>query len=186
MVVAQRAQCRRDHVRRVAPGERLDRGPPHAPTGVAEEAEQRIGIAGGSASARTAAARSRTSGSRLRKLGSQLALALEAGGDVLDRHHHADDLAVLAQRSDGDALLHAVEVGGSTERRAADQVAMKRRRQDLNRAALEHLLEGSEQTALRESGTTSSSGRPTARSGGMPVARASHPSQVRTSERGRW
>ena len=46
MVVAQRAQRRGDHVRGVAPGERLDRGAPHSPTLVAEEAEERIGLAG--------------------------------------------------------------------------------------------------------------------------------------------
>ena len=82
------------------------------------------------------------------EVGHQSALGVEPLGDVLDRHHHADDRIAVRQRRGRDVLAHVLEPRRALSRRARDEIFVKGGREHFDAGSLRHATQACEQSAL--------------------------------------
>ena len=152
VLVVQGAQQRAHGVGAAAARQAIHRDPAHAPTLIAQCADQRfcriqVCVRG------EALGRVQTLiFVRAVQLLGQVTLAIHARRHIANRHQYAGHVAAVPDGRQGDMLLHGVEMRRRLLDRAADQVMMKRRRQNLGDACAEHAFETAHQAACRNFG----------------------------------
>ncbi len=116
-------------------------------------------------------------------IGHGLTLAVDASGHVFDGDDEADNPALLAERPDGDVLLHPVEAGRRFRGRAGEEVVVQRRSQHFNGSLRQDVVQHSKEAAGLDVRNHLDERPAQGPRRSIPVASAIQPSHVRTTRR---